>query len=232
MGDEYALGQPQTVTNYLALLDPDCRATVEVVDAARANAPVGQRKVAFCVRGELAHRIVCDQQSISSVVIDLDTLCVTKYVELFSEFDVVSRELGWLRALLESGISPPLVATTSHSITTEYVGEPVRAYNLPSDWRRQADRILEGLAGAGCSHNDIKCDNLMVLNGRITLIDFGWSTSIGSAIPRNWPEGIGRQHRLDVHKFDDRRAIFTALESAARGTIDKSVVMKPSRPAR
>ena len=123
---------------------------------------------------------------------------------------------------------PKLVSSTDNKLCLTYVGEPVRRYNLPPDWRTQAETILSALTSAACRHNDIKCDNLTVLDGRLYLLDFGWATAEGDPIPAEWPQGIGRQHRLGVHQFDDRHAILSALESAERDCVDRSVVMQQS----
>ena len=115
------------------------------------------------------------------------------------------------------------MAASDGVIVTRYVGEPVRQYNLPADWREQAEDILYHLDRKGCRHNDIKCDNLMVFNGQLYLIDFGFATSTDEAEPESWPQSIGRQHRLGVHQFDDRKAIYEALESAERNEVDHSI---------
>jgi hypothetical protein len=169
--------------------------------------------------------VLFTEQSISRITVDLDTGIVEKQVGRFSEFGILEREARWLDALAPYDIAPKLVSAAGDTLRLRYVGEPVRQHNLPADWRQQAERILDGLAAGGCAHNDIKCDNLTVLGGRLYLIDFGWSTEVGAPIPAEWPAGIGRQHRLGIHSFDDRIAIHAALESAERDEVDRSIVM-------
>lgn len=166
-----------------------------------------------------------DQAAIARVTIDLNRMEVEKRIELFAQHDIWAREVHWLQKLQGSGIAPELRGHSPNLIRMSYVGEPVRQYNLPGDWPEQAERMLRTLRGHSCCHNDIKCDNLTVLDGRLHLVDFGWATGSGEAIPSDWPTGIGRQHRLGIHRFDDRHAIHAALDSAARGQIERSIVM-------
>lgn len=172
-----------------------------------------------------AYQVLFNQQSISRICIDLDSETVEKQIGRFAEFGILAREAHWLAALASAGIAPPLLASAGSTLRLGYVGEPVRRYNLPADWPAQAERILAALAAADCAHNDIKCDNLTVRDGRLYLIDFGWSTRTADPIPADWPQGIGRQHRLGIHRFDDRAAIYAALASAERDEVDRSIVM-------
>ncbi len=174
------------------------------------------------------YEVLFNQQSISHICIDLDNNTVDKRIGMFAEFGILAREANWLEVLRSADIAPPLLAASETSLTLGYVGEPVRRYNLPLDWPAQAERILMALAAADCAHNDIKCDNLVVCDGRLYLIDFGWSTRLADPIPSAWPQGIGRQHRLGIHCFDDRTAIFAALASAERDEVDRSILMAPT----
>ncbi len=163
--------------------------------------------------------LVCHGQ----IVVDLNRMEVHKKVEQLREHGVFEREVHWLTQLHGCGFVPELIGTSDDVMVTRYVGEPVRQHNLPADWREQAEDILYHLERKGCRHNDIKCDNLLVLNGQLYLIDFAFATIAGEPIPPSWPDGIGRQHRVDVHQFDDRKAIYEALDSAARDEIDHSI---------
>lgn len=171
------------------------------------------------------YEIRFDQAAIAFVTIDLNRMEVEKRIELYAQHRIWAREIEWLQRLRSRDIAPDLLGHSPNLIRMTYVGEPVRQYNLPADWPEQAERILRVLRDHSCCHNDIKCDNLMVLEGRLYLVDFGWATDAGEAIPSHWPTGIGRQHRLGIHRFDDRHAIHAALASAARGQIDRSIAM-------
>ena len=159
----------------------------------------------------------------SQITIDLNNRLVYKDTSSMSSYNIFQRERHWLKKFHGCPFIPELVSDDGDHIVTRYLGEPVRQYNIPNDWREQAEDILHHLARKHCSHNDIKCDNLLVFNAQIYLIDFSWATCIGDAIPSHWPEGIGRQHRIDIHRFDDRKAIYEALESAENNQIDHSI---------
>lgn len=216
---------PGRLTNYLATVEPGTVAAILPHDPLPPGPPPSKTASHFDAATQTRYVVLFTEQSISRIAIDLDAGTVEKQIGRFAEFGILAREVRWLTAIAPSGIAPPLKAVTRDALTLGYVGEPVRRHNLPRDWRSQAERILAALATAGCAHNDIKCDNLTVLDGRLYLIDFGWSTEIGAPIPPQWPPGIGRQHRLAIHRFDDRIAIFAALDSAERDQVDRSIVM-------
>src|SRR5665213_589112 len=219
---------PDTVSAFLAAVDPAATLRIEVLDAMDSASlpPQEVYKVAvFKAEDGRLYRIYVDQPATSTVVIDLNNHHVLKKFQRFAEFGVLAREVAWLRALAGSGVVPALRAAEQSELKLRYVGEPVRQYNLPGNWSEQAEAILAELEAVKCSHNDIKCDNLTILDGRLHLIDFGWATDVGDIIPTTWPKGIGRQHRRDIHCFDDRRAIYAALRSAERDEVDRSILL-------
>jgi choline-phosphate cytidylyltransferase len=217
---------------YLATLDPAAEQRVRELPDDPREVAIGEalshptadkvalwRDGATGVRHEVEFDLVCQ----GTIVVDLNRLEVHKRVGPLERYGVFEREAGWLRKLHGCSYVPELISASDDVIVTRYVGEPVRNYNLPSDWREQAEDILYHLERKACQHNDIKCDNLMVFNGQLYLIDFGFATIAGEPVPSDWPESLGRQHRLGVHHFDDRVAIFAALESAKRDEVDHSV---------
>jgi hypothetical protein len=222
---------PQLLIDYLAAIEPG-RTTLVQQDG-HDEAPFAicsvypDAKIAYYQdpTTETLYEIRFDQQSSSTVRIDLNHFEVHKKLGRFSEHGIEQREIRWLDIMAPSGLVPRLLGRTPGLLRMNYVGEPTRRYNLPADWREQADRILAALEAAGCCHNDIKCDNLMVRDGRLTLVDFGWATARGEPIPPEWPQGIGRQHRLGIHQFDDRHAIYAALASAERDEVDRSIIL-------
>jgi len=57
----------------------------------------------------------------------------------------------------------------------EDCGEMVTAQKLPPDWRKQLVEIIQDLRAHAVEHRDITPNNLMVKDGVIKLIDFGWA---------------------------------------------------------
>ena len=226
------MGREMDRVEFLELLDPLAGVTIarEGPNSAAeffaycGQFPDAESKMALVhggVEGEI-NRFMIDQISQARVFIDLAADTIEKEVISLSEYGILQRELAWLDRLQGVDWIPKLLRSSGNVLTLSYEGEPLRQHNLPADWSRQAEAILTALEEFDCSHNDIKCDNIVVRSGRMSLIDFGWATRIGQPIPGDWPKQLGRQHRLGVHVFDDRHAIFAACHEAARGKVNSS----------
>lgn len=72
-----------------------------------------------------------------------------------------------------------------------YMGEKANKENIPSDYDAQMTKILQDMKSVGVKHNDMiyPCSvekfhkhEVMVLNGRLSIVDFGWAT-IDDKIP-------------------------------------------------
>ena len=149
-----------------------------------------------------SHVIVCVQKAIKP-----------DYLNAFG-MDCFSNEVHWLNKLGSSGIVPKILSLDrkTRTIVTEYVGEPVRKYTLPPDWQRQRDRILGVLAQHNCRHNDIKPSEILVLNGRLMLIDFGWASLASEPNPKNYPPQLGLKWRCPSG-YDDRYSFNASIAS-------------------
>jgi predicted Ser/Thr protein kinase len=67
------------------------------------------------------------------------------------------------------------VDAESCSIYMEYSGNTIFNDIIPVDWKKQLNVIISTLKKLGINHNDFYVHNLMVYNGILTLIDFGWA---------------------------------------------------------
>ena len=165
----------------------------------------------------------------NTIRVDLNASRVTKTCVYYPA--LAEREAAWLQKL--NGLAVPrVVAVEAATIVTSYEGEPVNIYNLPGDWREQAEQILARLQAVGCCHNDLKAANIVVADGRLKLIDFAWATQVGEPIPEDWPIDLGFEHFIAPHEFDDRKAIFEALgevETAALAALTPPVPEEPPR---
>ena len=115
----------------------------------------------------------------------------------------MGRELKWLTTMADFDGVPNVVNYGDNFIKMTYVGERVTKATIPDDWKDQIEWILEVLFEYNCSHNDIKPEEILVLDGDLYLIDFGWALPIGDPVPKSWPRAIGDQYRFGIHNFDD-----------------------------
>ena len=138
-------------------------------------------------------------------------LSVTKQIKTTFDSDqinVYDNEKKWLTRLKDS----PYIAKPIHfddanrTITTEYAGEKINAHNLPANWEEQRDAILDELKSYHCRHNDIKPDEILVHEGKLKIIDFGWAHDANTNNPDYWPAGLGDKFRCNKpnKNFDDQ----------------------------
>jgi hypothetical protein len=186
------------------------------------------RRLHFIVDDEFGYEIICAQWMESVVRVDLNAGTVRKSIsQKYRKYGIRERDIEWLERLNGSGIVPDFVSAGPDHIVTRYAGEPVSQYSLPDDWRDQAERILDVLRAHGCSHNDIWEPNIVVADDRLLLIDFAWALPLGTPVPDEWPEELGR-HSPEINTFDDRSALYTALEKVAA---QQQQNLKPPAPA-
>jgi len=84
--------------------------------------------------------------------------------------------------------------TDNREIELEDCGVPLMD-SLPDDWKFQMAEIARILKESGVTHRDIKLDNLMVKDGTIKLIDFGWAIKVGETEEKEAPSCLGFPNR-------------------------------------
>ncbi len=153
--------------------------------------------------------------------ITVDGSVVTKRITRFSKFGIFENEVFWLEKMASFDRVPNLVSSDKRKkkIVMNYVGSMITNGNIPKNWKDQAEEIILGLKKHKCSHNDIKPSEIMVIDNKLRLIDFGWSTRIGEPIPKKWPRGLGSKYRLADHKFCDRHALYASIRFVLTGKL-------------
>lgn len=96
----------------------------------------------------------------------------------FLDYNLVENENRILNSL-ESKHFPKTYESYDNKIVIEDCGEPITCENLPGDWIEQCHQIVRELSENKVIHRDIRIDNLLVKDGVIKLIDFGWAIKEG-----------------------------------------------------
>lgn len=114
---------------------------------------------------------------------------------------------------VKSSHFPKVLGFENGVITLEDCGVPISAEGLPPDWKRQLVAILLALKAEGIEHRDIRPDNLLVKDGVIRLIDFGWAR-LREDMPDNPPSCLGYPYKPTWGFSDDysMRMVIRQLE--------------------
>ena len=94
--------------------------------------------------------------------------------------ELFRREIFWLETLYKTGVVPKLLKYNpmSYTMTMEWCGEILSEKNRPDNVYEQLYNIHISLLKNNCFYNDWKSGNLLVKDGKITIIDFGWCPMI------------------------------------------------------
>jgi len=88
------------------------------------------------------------------------------------------RECFWLKKLASSGAVPAFINCDNEAreILMADGGDPITPETLPDDWKSQMTRILTVLEENDCRHNDLSEGEVLVKDGIIKIIDFGFAS--------------------------------------------------------
>lgn len=119
----------------------------------------------------------------------------------YKKYDLVENEERMLKAA--KGVHfPKLLSRDDRTLRIEHCGEPLGAHNVPDNWLQQLEEILEELDSCGIVHRDVRLDNLMVRDGTVRLVDFGWARLKGELDGKH-PDLLGYPNRCPLG-FNDR----------------------------
>lgn len=150
----------------------------------------------------------------SDVTVYKDRNLVRKHVREYLSYNVFEREVAMLLKLRGFLHVPKIMAVDvdNHDIYMEYGGEPVDQTNLPNNWRSQVKEIIDGFKARGIQHNDIKNAEVLVQDGVLKIVDYGWASTYGQPIDPSWPQGLGAAYKSPTG-FDDRFSLIKAILS-------------------
>ena len=87
---------------------------------------------------------------------------------------IMSKELEILNKLKNVNSVPKLIDNVDMDIIMEYRGESIyNDFNLPDDWKDQITNIFSELTDNGIFYPEFRLQNILVLNGKISFVDFG-----------------------------------------------------------
>ena len=87
---------------------------------------------------------------------------------------IMSKELGILNKLKNINSVPKVIDNVDMDIIMEYRGESIyNDFKLPDDWKNQIVNIFSELTDNGIFYPEFRLQNILVLDGKISFVDFG-----------------------------------------------------------
>lgn len=136
----------------------------------------------------------------ATAVVSKDGGKVVKKQTGYKTYSLIDNEYRILN-LASSRHFPRALKSKIDEIEIEDCGEALTIENLPYDWKIQLIEIVDDLEKHNIQHRDIKPDNLMIKDGIIKLIDFGWAR-LKSDPPDSPPDCLGYPYKPSFG-FDD-----------------------------
>jgi len=87
---------------------------------------------------------------------------------------IMNKELELLNKLKNVNSVPKIIRHDHIDIIMEYRGESIyNDFNLPDDWKNQITNIFSELTDNGIFYPEFRLHNILVLDGKISFVDFG-----------------------------------------------------------
>jgi SAM-dependent methyltransferase len=126
--------------------------------------------------------------------------------------ELIRRERSALAKLAGMPGIPYVLASDDRAIHMTFAGEKLTRANLPADAEQQGRALVEAMRRRGIRHNDIHRENILVLNGRLHLIDFAWACGVDEPagfLPRTI--GVDYGAREEDEPIDDLAMMLRSL---------------------
>jgi len=118
-------------------------------------------------------------QSTSEIYLSENNKYIMKKIVAYHKYNVYKREVHIMSYLNEHVDWCPQIISTNdneHIIIMEYCGKILSNSNIPKNFTKQLELILNDMKRLNIQHNDIKLDEVLVKNGKIYLCDYGWGS--------------------------------------------------------
>ena len=96
------------------------------------------------------------------------------------KFDTIKREALIYQLLIKHNMnwSLKLIDYKDNYLITEYLNNSknIDKYNIPNDYKEQLNKIFSDMDKLNLRHNDLKLSDILVQDGKIIIIDFGWAS--------------------------------------------------------
>lgn len=129
----------------------------------------------------------------ATAIVEKDTGIVLKRQTGYNKYNLIDNEYRILTEL-ESIHFPKVIDKKEGELILEDCGQALTVDTLPVDWKQQLVAIVSDLQAHNVQHRDITPQNLMLKDGIIKLIDFGWAR-FEEDEPDSPPECLGYPYK-------------------------------------
>lgn len=119
------------------------------------------------------------QGNTSEVSISSDKQFIKKRVTKYLDHNCYEREIHVLKLLNHHNFDwcPKFIQSNDDlSFIMSYCGERMNKKNKPKNYKEQMQKILNDMKSINLKHNDIKSAEVLVHEGNIYIVDFGWAS--------------------------------------------------------